>query len=266
MKNSISNQNLFLVLLSFLAIGITGGCIHIDQHSGLQDLNIGESIAFGGGTVKSYIAYTDSGEPRELAVVLSETAMNNLPADFTSVSIPLPTNTQTPYTHIGFDWLPSGHEPSGVYDTAHFDIHFYMIPEAERLLIEADDSIQFQNFPPQGSLPSYYFSDGIGVPQMGTHWVNLLSPESSGQAFTQTLVYGTYDGKVIFHEPMITKDFWANISRHDNAPGASDKFSIPQPSIYPVVPAYYPTAYKIIHNEVHGTYSIIMTDFKYVKN
>jgi hypothetical protein len=42
---------------------------------------------------------------------------------------------------------------------------------------------------------------------MGAHWADLLSPEFSGSPFTKTFILGTYDGKVIFWEPMITRAY-----------------------------------------------------------
>lgn len=57
---------------------------------------------------------------------------------------------------------------------------------------------------------------------MGSHWVYEKTPELHGQPFTHTFIYGTYDGKVIFIEPMVAKSFL------EQKP--SVKAPIPQPS------------------------------------
>jgi hypothetical protein len=39
----------------------------------------------------------------------------------------------------------------------------------------------------------------IGIPKMGKHWIDVTSPELSGQKFSQTFLFGSYDSKVIFY-------------------------------------------------------------------
>lgn len=45
------------------------------------------------------------------------------------------------------------------------------------------------------------------VPKMGLHWIDTNSPELSprNQPFTATFIIGSWDGKVIFDEPMVTR-------------------------------------------------------------
>jgi len=40
---------------------------------------------------------------------------------------------------------------------------------------------------------------------MGLHWLDIASPELNGAEFRYTLFYGSWDGRIIFDEPMITK-------------------------------------------------------------
>jgi hypothetical protein len=53
----------------------------------------------------------------------------------------------------------------------------------------------------------YMYAPGAEVPKMGAHWVDLSSHEFRGHAFTATYIYGSYDGRLIFEEPMVTKAF-----------------------------------------------------------
>ena len=47
----------------------------------------------------------------------------------------------------------------------------------------------------------------MAVPRMGLHWLDANAPELRGIPFTTTMIVGTWDGRVIFQEPMITRDF-----------------------------------------------------------
>jgi hypothetical protein len=42
------------------------------------------------------------------------------------------------------------------------------------------------------------------VPNLGSHWVDPTSSEWSGGDFTETFIYGYYQGEMYFVEPMIT--------------------------------------------------------------
>ncbi|MGI8637700.1 MAG: hypothetical protein ACR2KZ_20055, partial [Segetibacter sp.] len=79
-----------------------------------------------------------------------------------------------------------------------------MVSEAE--VAAAADMTKLNADPTASYLPQNYFP-GAPVPQMGKHFVDIASPELNGQPFTQTFIYGSYDSKVTFYEPMITLDF-----------------------------------------------------------
>jgi hypothetical protein len=40
---------------------------------------------------------------------------------------------------------------------------------------------------------------------MGLHWLDVAAPELHGAEFRYTLFYGSWNGRIIFDEPMITK-------------------------------------------------------------
>ena len=53
----------------------------------------------------------------------------------------------------------------------------------------------------------YVMAPGTEIPMMGAHWVDVKAPELNGQPFTTTMIYGTYDGRVVFLEPMVAMSF-----------------------------------------------------------
>ncbi len=163
----------------------------------------------------------------------------------------------TPFTHIVVDWNPFGHPPTNIYDKPHFDMHFYLMDEADRLQIPSyqQDSTGFLQYPAVGYLPATYFPFPGGVPQMGTHWADGTSPELNPvnpQPFTQTFIYGSYKGNVTFYEPMATLDFLTTITSFTR--------DIPQPSKWGK-DGYYPT--KLSFTKTHGTMQVTLHDFVY---
>lgn len=214
----------------------------------------GPEKPLGGGVAKAFITLNYAGNPVNVGFAISETAMNNLPHDEDhyglALDLPSQANGKTPFKFLGLDYNPHGHEPVGVYNVPHFDFHFYKITNAERLAITAGDP-KLDVLPAESYLPATYFPAG-GVPQMGNHWIDPASPELNGEPFTKTLIYGSYDGKVTFVEPMITVEHikakdWLNIA-------------IKQPQKF--APAgYYPTTYSVHHNLQAKLYEITIENF-----
>lgn len=159
---------------------------------------------------------------------------------------------ETPYSHVLLDWNPAGHEPEPIYGKPHFDFHFYIQSETERIAIPVYEqaAAKFDNAPAAGYMPATYINPGGGVPQMGAHWVDVTTPELNGQPFTQTFLYGSYDGKMTFMEPMITEQFIL-----DNP---TFQRSIPQPLKYQKA-GWYPTKMRI--EKKNGATSVILEDF-----
>ena len=111
---------------------------------------------------------------------------------------------------------------------------------------------KLQNVPSTDYIPANHLA-GDPVPMMGKHWVDLTSPELTGQApFTQTFIYGTYDAKVVFYEPMITLNFLKTTTEFERP--------IPQPVKFKAS-GYYPTKMKI--KRKRGTTEIVLDGFTY---
>ena len=215
------------------------------------------------GKVVTWVQLDKSGKPEKLAITIDAAAMNSLDpgnegpdeGEMNSLSIGFPNKAGvTPFTHALLEWNPHGHEPAGIYDKPHFDFHFYMQSEGERLQIPpyGVDSSKFLNFPAMDYLPANYFTIPGGVPEMGTHWVDVTSPELHGALFTQTFIYGTYDGKVTFYEPMMTKAFIDANSSFERPIPAPAKFK---------TAGYYPT--KMTMSTTQGAVTVTLENFVY---
>ena len=87
---------------------------------------------------------------------------------------------------------------------------------------------------------------------MGAHWIDVTSSEFNGKPFTQTFIYGSYNGKVTFYEPMITLDFIKNNNNFERA--------IPQPAKVQKS-GYYPTKLKIVKHD--GVTEIVLDGMVY---
>ncbi|MEO7652046.1 MAG: DUF5602 domain-containing protein [Bryobacteraceae bacterium] len=170
----------------------------------------GPSIAFGGGTARTYVEVSAQGDPVELGIVLSETALTGLPAAGTAYQFELPAGVDiAPYNHAVMNWGPTGHPPA-IFSVPHFDVHFYMITPAERNAIVPSDpefGTKTARTPAAAFVPAGYVRDPNAIPAMGVHWSDPTGPEYNGQEFTKTFIYGSWDGTFTFAEPMLTKAF-----------------------------------------------------------
>lgn len=240
--------------MKFIATAIFTMCLSLSLFAH-DKVYWGEKIDVGSGYARSYIKKTHQGL-KELGIVVSEEALTGLPEDMTEYVLPMPKEVEIyPYKHITFDWNPHGHGPTGVYDSPHFDIHFYFISEEDRHAISCmdEDTIPCLMNPAAQYLVSDYAPTPEGVPMMGWHWVDLLSPEFNGGIFTRTFIYGYYGGKTIFMEPMVTLKYLQ--SREESI------LPIRQPQKFPYEKGYYPRAYRISYDEKMKVHNIVLKDF-----
>ena len=79
-----------------------------------------------------------------MGITLSEKALEKLPDNIEQYVLDIPDQAGSDfYTHALVDWNPEGHEPPGIYDLPHFDVHFYIIPNEDRLAIGPNDIAEF---------------------------------------------------------------------------------------------------------------------------
>lgn len=225
-----------------------------------KNMVVGTAKVLGNGLVWSWAKLDDKGVPTSIGITMTETALNGLP---TAAEMPagmeptmeyildLPASVKgKPFDHVGFHWNPVGHVPKGLYDTPHFDVHFYMVSPEQRTKITAvgEDLKLCQKQPDAKFIPTGYIlpPDTI-VPQMGAHWIDPKTPELNGHPFTTTFLYGTYNGEGVFWEPMVTKAFL------ESKPNFTEDIKMPTDF---AKPGYYPARYTVQYNADRKEYTI----------
>jgi hypothetical protein len=215
----------------------------------------GDETTFGFGKAYTYIINDGDGNPSEIGVAIDADAFDNfteLSGD-AEVSLNYPAEaSQTPFKHQFMGFAAHGHEPVGIYDVPHYDLHFYTSTIAERSAISPYDTVKAANMPGPDFFPAAYVPTGL-VPNMGVHWLDVTSPELNGSAFTQTFIWGSFDGKVTFLEPMVTRQFI--MASHDF------ETDIKQPAQYDQPGKYYPTKQGFEHNHDKGEYRFFLKGF-----
>lgn len=171
----------------------------------------------------------------------------------------------TPVRWVGFNWNPEGHAAPAPppWAAPHFDFHFYIatLEEVQAIrpgtcgeLIDCDDFERATLPIPEKYLPYDHIDVGAAVPAMGNHLIDKNSPEllDPSVPFTHTFIYGAYDGRITFLEPMITREFLLtrpNICAPIKAPQAW------------TVGGYYPTEYCMRHLENENAHTVSLERF-----
>ena len=243
------------IMVAVLAIAALATGCKKDQK---KNVFKGPEVQVGNGKAWTWVQLKDDGSPERLAITINDAAMNSVPTgnpgegghNMEENSYVLPVHQKgsvTPFKHVWLNWNPAGHEPPGIYDIPHFDIHYYMISNEER---EAMDNAKLDILPNAAYFPPTYISPGPGVPKMGNHWLDATSPELNGQPFTQTFILGSYNSNVIFYEPMITKTFLQGAANYERA--------IPQPAKFQKT-GWYPTKMRVVKHD--GVTEIVLDAF-----
>ncbi len=223
----------------------------------------------GNGMARTYVVLdAKSGQqPVELGISLDPSALEGLPQDAEehSLVLALPPKSPAPYQFAELDWNPQGHPPAGVYTVPHFDFHFYTISLAERNSILPSDPLfktKARNVPTGVYVPSGYLVPGDpaaqAVPEMGVHWLNSQAPELQGlfgnprgyKPFTKTFIYGSWNGRFTFYEPMITRAYLLT------QPDVTTPISVPARYAQP---GWFPTAYRVTYDAQTKEYLIALT-------
>jgi len=268
-RNRVRRHMTAVVMMAVLGVALAAGAVTGPVGRISTGRLYGAEVALGNGIARVYIDLLE-GVPQEVGVALSEAALTGLPDDHSTGGIQMPdghrmfeqvlampANNPTPYKSVMLGWNPGGHEPAGIYDKPHFDFHFYTITEAERMAIDPADP-QFETkanrHPADTFAPGGYIALPGGVPFMGAHWVNPLTPELNSQPFVQTFLFGSWDGRMIFAEPMITKAFL------DSRPDLTAPIPVPARHAQP---GYYPSSYRIRWDEDAKEYRVALSGFEW---
>ncbi|GEO05629.1 hypothetical protein AAE02nite_32930 [Adhaeribacter aerolatus] len=217
----------------------------------------GPAVPLGKGVARAWVMVDVNKQPISIGVDLSAKAVLDMGHEPVEYTLQLPKQVAVPpYDHIDFGWNPEGHEPEEFYGVPHFDMHFYMITEALQATIPFLAPPAFDLAPATKYLPAGYVLGPGLVPNMGAHWVDVLSAEFNGGKFTKTFIYGSYNGNVTFLEPMFTLAYLQNLA----ALGTSTP--IRQPAAYQRA-GYYPTSYTISYDSSPKSYRISLNNLVY---
>ena len=215
----------------------------------------GSVTQMGGGTGRGFVTLDRSGTHTEVGVAFTEAALAGLGADADEFFFDLPIRMLgTPFRHVVINWEPHGHPPAGVYTVPHLDVHFYMITSQAREAIDlADPAIAAKaaSKPATEYMPAGYVA-GMASSWMGLHWRDPSGPEFSGQPFTKTVIYGSYDGAVTFIEPMLARSFLE--SKPSNV-----VTTLKLPATFGSR-GYQPTSYTVDWNASTKEYRVVLTD------
>jgi hypothetical protein len=246
----------------------------------------GPAAPLGGGTARSYLALDQAGAPQAVGVELSAEALTELAPRMNRTSrcfdrdgsgalthgeclgdyqlnLGLPDEARAkgvPFRWIGLNWNPEGHlEPAPrVWSAPHFDFHFYLVPpeviQAIRPgpcaeLIDCDEFRTAQVPLPPAHQPPDYIDVGAAVPAMGNHLIDRHDPElaDSTLPFTRTFIFGSYGGRLIFLEPMVSLRYLLG------QPAECAPVRLP---VEVEIEGYYPTSYCVRYDRKAATYRV----------
>ena len=219
----------------------------------------GRAVKLGNGHIYSWARLGKDGELAAIGVSFDEAALSGLPAEppagqeGVEYVLELPAEAAgSVYKSIGINWNPHGHGPTKIYDIGHFDFHFYLIGEDERGKITAvgDDLARNYKAVPADYMPQgYIVAPDSAIAKMGAHLADPGSHEFHGKDFTKTFLYGAYDGKVNFLEPMITKAYL------EAKPDTTESIKLPAKFANP---GSYPTKYTVRYDAAKKEYTVAL--------
>lgn len=183
----------------------------------------GDTYFMGNGAFRTYISVDHDNElPVTLGVEFNSQFFIDPPPgskeihEYTVV-LPLPTiaGVYTPFTNFESNWSPLGH-PGTPYERPHMDFHFFMSTPEFRAKIKGGicgggeaNAKSFckgvKPFRPE-CVPPAYIQPGLVVPGQGSHLLDATGPELNGGKFLDTFIFGAYDGRIVFYEPMVTTE------------------------------------------------------------
>jgi hypothetical protein len=255
----------------------------------------GPTVPVGNGTATMFVELGAKGEPRTLGIALTEGALTGLATRMNTTSRCFDKNQDGEITHgeclgdyqvelslpaeagnLGLpvrwatlNWNPEGHPRPAppVWGWAHFDFHFFLAqPELVQGIrtgpcgefIHCEDSVRASTPLPARHAPPQYIDVGAAVAAMGNHLIDARDPEiaDSTLGFSSTFIYGAYDGRLIFLEPMVSHAFLS--SRPNRCT------PIRAPEAYAVA-GYYPTTYCLRHDPSSAMYRVTLEGLVYRK-
>lgn len=215
-----------------------------------QEVLYGKEISVGKGIVKSFVKKNQQGDPESYGISFSEGALEGLPHEGASYIVPMPDAHGTLINHVSFDYATHHHAP--VYDTEHITAHFYYISEAEKNAITTTGP-EIDLLPPAEFHPKDYIPTPGGADKMGKHWPDTTAEELHGKPFKRSLIYGSYNGKFIFMEPLIEMNFLKSKPAAEWPVKEQRKVQ---------TTGFYPASYALSFDQNTKLYSLTFNDLK----
>ncbi len=188
-----------------------------------------------------------------------------------------PSGTAEPFSYIEVDWntegLPRG--PNGSFSSPHFDFHYYLLPQAEvdaqmscvstngktcdQFKTDYTQMQRFLNLPDGSTVPAAYRPDvGSSIPDMGLHLLDSTFDYTVDNVnHHPTLLYGTFNGKVVFAEASVTLDTLQDAIAAD---GGKITFPFAQPMSF-TSGMDWPTTFVIEYLPATGGFKAGFEDF-----
>jgi hypothetical protein len=234
-----------------------------EEGAGPASPRVGDARPMGKGSARAWVRYDDRRLPTAVGVTFTEAALRSLadsdpslPAccDVTEYLLKLPPCEgvhATPFDHVAVRWHPRGFGPDGTGDAPVLDFQFHLATPSQRgrISAEGEDVARAREPLAKEALPAgYVLADGATA-TVGARWIDPASLGSDGWPFTRTFVYGSYDGRVTFIGPAITKSFL------DALPDVFETIKLPQS--YPTS-GFYPTASRVTYHPATSEYTVAL--------
>jgi hypothetical protein len=219
------------------------------------------------------LAFTGPGQSSTLPVGPCQTIYRYV---YSRIRAPRHT-AASPFKYVEVDWntegLPRG--PEGSFVSPHFDFHFYTQPKSwidQHLMCGSSNGktcdpqktsyAQMRRFlmaPPAADVPRGYFADvGSSIPEMGLHLLDGYVHYSITEVNNHpVLIYGTYDGQIVFAEASVTQ---YNLQDAMRAPSHTLSYVYRQPRLYQH--RSWPTRFTITYNPRTQGFTAALTKIK----
>ena len=255
-------------------------------------LHQGDTSDFGTGEVSTYVKMDGAGELASLGVRLSASTFDALPVEPDGTApcfdvngdgeqdretecfmmlrrdLDLPTalaGDVAPFGYVQFNYNPHGHPPPAppVYAEPHFDFHFYLVGLEDVRKIRTGtcgffidcEAFERARVPvPEVYMPPAYIEVGAAAGEEGNHLLLSTAPELGDPPaqFTQTFIFGSYDGHIIFYEPMVSAALFT--------PDLDECHDIATPAAWEIAGAY-PTRYCLRYVSGDNAYEVSLGRF-----
>ena len=281
-----------LITLAALAVGAAAASWPSKWDDEARVLD-GPTAVVGNGTARLFVERGSDGKPSAIGIALSEGALAGLSTHMNStsrcfdkngdgtlahgeclgddqVNLELPAGTEKlglPFRWAMVNWNPEGHmHPAPpVWSAAHFDFHFYIATRATidairpgpcAEIIDCEDFKRASMPLPVDQVPEGHIDVGAAVAAMGNHLVDSKDPELADPSlgFSSTFIYGTYDGRMIFLEPMVSHAFLA--SKPDRCTPVRWAKTVAETG-------YYPTRYCVRYDVTAKEYRVSLEGLTY---